>query len=139
MLEGKKSGKASRKDIQQQQAAAAAAAAAVAQQNGMVNGNTSPADQICALDRVSRSSVLPPPPRPGMDRKPSSSAASTRTSLGDLHDLSQHQIHHHHLPARHRHHHHHHRLPTPDFPSLQLNHEGVPTSMPTHFDRMSPF
>ncbi|KAG0637752.1 putative transcriptional activator xlnR [Tuber brumale] len=128
--ERKKRGKASRKDIQQ------AAAAAAAQQNGMVNSNASPTDQMRVLNGVSRSSDLPPPPRPGMVRKPSSSVASTRTSLGDLHDLSQHQIHHHHLPAQHHHHHH---LPNPDSPSLQLNHEGVPTGMPMHFDRMSPF
>ncbi|PWW77670.1 hypothetical protein C7212DRAFT_277013 [Tuber magnatum] len=135
--ERKKRGKASRKDIQQ---AAAAAAAAATHQNGMMNGNTSPTDQMHALNGASRPSDLPPPPRPGMIRKPSSSAASTRTSLGDLHDMSQHQIHHHHLPAQHQHHHHHHHhLATPDSPSMQLNHEGVPTGMPIHFDRMSPF
>lgn len=131
--ERKKRGKASKKEIQQ---AAAAAAAAAAQQNGMV-GNTSLTDSISMLDGISRSSDLPPPPRPAVVRKASSSAASSRTSLGDLHDLSQHQIHHHHLPTQHHHHHHH--LPAPDSPSMQLNHDGVSSNMPMHFDRMSPF
>lgn len=123
--ERKKRGKASRKDIQQQQAAAAAAAQQM--------DNSSPTDMRRA------SSDLPPPPRPGSSnvRKQSSSAASTRTSLGDLHDMSQHQMHHHHLPPQQQHHHHH--LPTPESPSLQLSHDGVPSGMPMHFDRMSPF
>ncbi|KAL7275408.1 hypothetical protein RUND412_001646 [Rhizina undulata] len=140
--ERKKRGKASRKDIQQQQAAAAAAAAVAVQHGGIMNGNSSPTDTMSILNGLSRGpSDLPPLPRPGMPRKQSSSATSTRTSIGDIHDLSQHQqMHHHHLPPQHQHqhHHHHHHLPTPDSPSLQL-HDGVSAGMQMHFDRMSPF
>ncbi|KAI5795659.1 fungal-specific transcription factor domain-containing protein [Geopyxis carbonaria] len=133
--ERKKRGKASRKDIQQ-----AAAAAAAHHQNGhmsMSNGSTSPTESLRHMSR--RDSDLPPPPRPGSVRKESSSAASTRTSLGDLHDLSQQQMHHHHLPQHHHHQQHHHHLPAPDSPSLQLAHDGGVSTIPIHFDRMSPF
>ncbi|KAF8545205.1 fungal-specific transcription factor domain-containing protein [Trichophaea hybrida] len=140
--ERKKRGKASRKDIQ-----AAAAAAAAAQQNGLSNGSASPTESMRGMSVGSRrDSDLLPPPRPGSLRKKSSSAASTRTSIGDLHDLSQQQMHHHHLAPQHQHqhqhqqtHHHQHQLPAPDSPSIHLGHDGVSSGMPLHFDRMSPF
>jgi hypothetical protein len=128
--ERKKRGKASRKDLQ-----AAAAAAAAAAASGMSTGSASPTGSMGGLSAGGRrDSDLPPPPRPGSMRKHSSSVASSRTSLGELHDLSQQQMHHHHL-AQHPHHQHH--LSTSDSPSLQLNSEV--SGLPLHFDRMSPF
>lgn len=152
--ERKKRGKASRKDIQ---AAAAAAAAAAAQHNGFSAGSASPTDSMRGMSAGShRDSDLPPPPRPGSLRKKSSSAASTRTSIGDLHDLPQQQqqqrMHHHALVPQHHHrqppspplppplpHHHQHQLPVPDSPSLHLGHDPISSGLPLHFDRMSPF
>jgi hypothetical protein len=141
--ERKKRGKASRKDIQ---AAAAAAAATAANGGHLSAGSASPTESLQGLSTSSRrDSDLLPPPRPGSLRKKSSSA-STRTSIGDLHDMAQQQMHHHlggpvgsqqhhgHHQGHHQHHHQH---------SISsdsgLSHLGHENGMQMHFDRMSPF
>src|SRR5688572_15230157 len=96
--ERKKRGKASRKDIQAAQAAAAAAAAA-ASQNGMSAGGSvsaSPTPSIGVMNGLPRPGDLPPPSRPDARK---GSQASTRSSMGDIHDMSQ--MHHHMQPQHH--------------------------------------